>query len=104
MSVTSLSQYGNIYLNKEENTVSLALRLREFKEHERELQWEGTFEKYLGIVEQNPAVANTAHARVYDMIVSAGVEEVDGHKIYHFFENELFGLLVAWTSVNGSSY
>jgi serine protein kinase len=74
--------------------VSLALRLREFKEHERELQWEGTFEQYLGIVEQNPAVANTAHARVYDMIVSAGVEEVDGHKIYHFFENELFGLQI----------
>ncbi len=48
------------------------------------------FEQYLGIVEKNPAVANTAHARVYDMICSAGVEEVDGHKIYHFFDASLW--------------
>jgi serine protein kinase len=73
-------------------TVSFALRLREFKEHEESLRWEGTFEQYLGIVEKNPAVAHTAHARVYDMIISAGVEEVDGHKVYRFFDDELFGL------------
>src|SRR5579875_770629 len=72
--------------------MGVALRLQEYKIQERELQWEGTFEEYLGMVEQSPVIANTAHARVYDMIASAGIEEVDGHKIYHFFDNELFGL------------
>ncbi|WP_026961788.1 PrkA family serine protein kinase [Alicyclobacillus herbarius] len=72
--------------------MSLALRLKEFKEREESLRWKGTFEQYLAIVEKNPAVAQTAHARVYDMIVAAGVEEVDGHKKYRFFEDELFGL------------
>ncbi|SFU96640.1 PrkA family serine protein kinase [Alicyclobacillus macrosporangiidus] len=74
--------------------MSLAARLRAYKQEEQDLYWEGTFEQYLGLVEKNPNIANTAHARVYDMIVSAGVEEVDGHKIYHFFDDELFGLQI----------
>ncbi|GAE05742.1 cell envelope-associated transcriptional attenuator LytR-CpsA-Psr, subfamily F2 [Paenibacillus sp. JCM 10914] len=34
----------------------------------------------------------TAHARVYDMIESYGVEESGGRKKYKFFEQEIFGL------------
>jgi serine protein kinase len=75
--------------------MSFALRLKQYREEEASLHWEGTFEDYLGLVEKNPSIANTAHARVYDMIASAGIEERDGHKIYHFFDGELFGLEAA---------
>ena len=72
--------------------MSVALRLQDFHLQERDLQWEGTFEQYLGLVEQNPSIAHTAHARIYDMIAAAGIERVDGKTLYHFFDNELYGL------------
>jgi serine protein kinase len=58
------------------------------------LRWEGTFKDYLEIVAQNPKVADLAHARMYDMIVAAGVEDPgEGQpKVYKFFEGELFGM------------
>ncbi len=58
------------------------------------LHWEGTFKDYLEIVAQNPKVADLAHARMYDMIVAAGVEDPgEGQpKVYKFFEGELFGM------------
>ncbi|MBX6353606.1 MAG: PrkA family serine protein kinase [Thermoflavifilum sp.] len=72
--------------------MSFALRLKQYREEEASLHWEGTFEDYLGLVEKSPHIAAPAHARVYDMIASAGIEERDGRKIYRFFEGELFGL------------
>ncbi|MCF8566448.1 PrkA family serine protein kinase [Alicyclobacillus tolerans] len=72
--------------------MSVALRLQDFHLQERDLQWEGTFEQYLGLVEQNPSIAHTAHARIYDMIAAAGIERVNGKTLYHFFDNELYGL------------
>ncbi len=58
------------------------------------LQWEGTFKDYLEIVAQNPKVADLSHARMYDMIASAGVEDPGEGlpKVYKFFEGELFGM------------
>ena len=58
------------------------------------LQWEGTFKDYLEIVAQNPKVADLSHARMYDMISAAGVEDPgEGQpKVYKFFEGELFGM------------
>ena len=67
-------------------------RLKAYSAGEKSLHWEGTFSDYLGLVRQNPSIANTAHARVYDMIASAGVDEVDGHKHYRFFDGEIFGI------------
>jgi len=46
----------------------------------------------LEIVKKRPEVAQSAHARVYNMIKSAGIEEKNGQKIYKFFNNEIFGL------------
>jgi len=46
----------------------------------------------LEIVKKRPEVAQSAHARVYNMIKSAGIEEKNGQKIYKFFSNEIFGL------------
>ncbi|OYT71816.1 MAG: protein prkA [Armatimonadetes bacterium JP3_11] len=69
-------------------------QIEEQRRLEKQIAWEGTFREYLEIVQQNPKVANLAHARVYDMIMSAGVEEHgDGHpREYKFFTSELFGM------------
>ncbi|MCG0314220.1 MAG: PrkA family serine protein kinase [Calditerricola sp.] len=68
-------------------------RITEYHAQEERLRWEGTFAEYLDIVRKNPHVAQTAHARVYNMIKSAGVEETEnGRKIYKFFSREIFGL------------
>ena len=69
-------------------------QIEEQRRLEKQITWEGTFREYLEIVQQNPKVANLAHARVYDMIVSAGVEERgDGQpREYKFFTSELFGM------------
>ncbi len=65
--------------------------------------WEGSFTDYLKLVEANPLIVRTAHQRVYDMVLSYGVEEVEQDKVkvtrYKFFddpiddgEDGLFGL------------
>ncbi|RKO67564.1 PrkA family serine protein kinase [Desulfofundulus salinus] len=67
-------------------------RLEEHRSLEKELAWEGTFQEYLQIVKERPWVCQLAHARIYNMIKDAGVEEIDGVKRYKFFSSELFGL------------
>lgn len=75
--------------------MNMADTLRAYKDEENSLRWEGHFGDYLNLVKKNPTIANTAHARVYDMIAAAGIDEVDGHKVYHFFDNEMFGIDLA---------
>ena len=41
----------------------------------KKLHWEGTFQQYLDLVQDNPLVIRTAHQRLYDMVLSHGVEE-----------------------------
>ncbi|MDK2815662.1 MAG: serine protein kinase [Moorella sp. (in: firmicutes)] len=67
-------------------------RLEEYRQEAKKLYWEGTFADYLAMVIKNPQLARLAHARIYDMIAAAGVEEVDGVKRYRFFSEEIFGL------------
>ncbi len=43
----------------------------------RKKHWVGTFEEYLDIVRQHPEVTRNAYQRVYDMILSAGVERYE---------------------------
>lgn len=45
-----------------------------------DLHWDGTFEQYLGLLQKNPKAARTAFQRVYDMIMSHGVEEYVEYK------------------------
>ncbi|HHY68453.1 MAG TPA: protein prkA, partial [Alicyclobacillus sp.] len=66
--------------------------IEDFHEEEQRLNWEGSFAEYLELVEKNPHLAQTAHARIYNMIVDAGVEKEEGRTRYHFFDRELFGL------------
>jgi serine protein kinase len=68
-------------------------KIADHRTEEASLTWEGTFKDYVEIVRQNPSVARTAHARVYDMLAWHGIEEdEEGIKRYRFFEQELFGL------------
>jgi serine protein kinase len=72
--------------------MSILDRLKEFREEEKRLLWEGTFGEYLEILKNRPEVAQTAHSRIYNMVKDAGVEEVDGKKRYKFFSDQIYGL------------
>lgn len=58
----------------------------------QEQHWEGSFEEYLRLVQQNPRITRTAFQRLYDMILSHGkTEYIDNKKKltrYHFFHDE----------------
>jgi serine protein kinase len=73
--------------------MSFLHRLSAFRAEEEGLRWEGTFTEYLEIVKDNPGVAKSAHARIYDMIASAGIDtDEQERRHYKFFEKEIFGL------------
>jgi len=59
---------------------------------EEALAWEGTFSAYLDLLKQKPWIGQSAHSRIYNMIVSQGISQVNGHKRYHFFEETFYGL------------
>src|SRR5579884_321121 len=69
-------------------------QVEEQRSQERALAWEGTFADYLKIVSENPKVADLAHARSYNMIMAAGVEDgEDGQpRKYKFFLEDLYGM------------
>ncbi len=68
-------------------------KLDSYRRQQRDLAWKGTFEDYFTIAIKNPKIAQLAHARVYDMIMSEGVEDgPDGTPRYPFFSHQLFGL------------
>src|SRR3989344_2220500 len=55
--------------------------------------WEGTFRDYLALVLQQPALAQRAHTRLFNMIQAAGVHlDDDSKEHYAFFEHDLFGI------------
>lgn len=67
-------------------------RISEHRTEMERLSWTGTFAEYLEKVKNNPELAMTAHARVYKMIESHGIEEHNGQIKYKFFEQEIYGL------------
>ena len=77
---------------------------RQDRDQFRRKNWVGTFEEYLDIVRKNPKVTRTAYQRIYDMILSYGVDVVhkgrEKEHHYHFFDDPtndgqdaVFGLL-----------
>jgi serine protein kinase len=72
--------------------MNLTERLEQFRAEEEKLNWEGKFNDYWRLVLENPRIAQLAHARIYDMIMAAGVEKDENGRQYRFFENEIFGL------------
>ncbi|HEV2123917.1 MAG TPA: protein prkA, partial [Chloroflexota bacterium] len=74
-------------------TLDLRQRLEAYRQEEQRLAWEGTFAEYFELAVKQPHLARLSHARIYDMIMSAGVEErPNGGKEYTFFTDEIFGL------------
>lgn len=67
-------------------------RISAYRAESESLAWNGTFKDYIELLAKDPSPAMTAHARVYAMIESCGVEEKNGRKQYKFFEQEIFGL------------
>jgi len=68
-------------------------RLEEYRKEEEKLTWQGTFRQYLDLAISNPTVAQLSHARIYNMIVHAGIGEDElGRKDYKFFSADLYGL------------
>lgn len=67
-------------------------RIASYRAESDRLAWSGTFREYIDMLKKDPSPAMTAHARVYDMIESYGIEESGGRKKYKFFEQEIFGL------------
>lgn len=75
------------------DTSDVRARLESYRQQQKELAWTGTFDHYLDIAIRNPHVAQLAHARVHDMIMEEGVEELpEGQTRYNFFAKGLFGL------------
>src|SRR5215210_3067090 len=75
--------------------MDLIKKLEEYRTQEQALAWEGTFADYFEIVKANPRIAQLAHARLFDMIMAAGVEPGKGAvgvPRYHFFDGEIYGL------------
>jgi serine protein kinase len=73
--------------------MNLIERLEQFRAEEEKLSWQGTFADYWAQVQQNPRIAQLAHARIYNMVMAAGVDPDErGEKRYRFFDREIFGL------------
>lgn len=69
-------------------------------------QWRGTLLEYLELVKKDPTVSKLSHARIYDMVISAGVRNIQDTddsrtkrlykdepvKVFNFFADEFFGI------------
>jgi serine protein kinase len=69
-------------------------------------QWRGTLLEYLELVKSDPIVSKLSHARIYDMIMSVGVRNLQDTddprtkrlykdepiKVFNFFADEFFGI------------
>ena len=64
---------------------------RQDRDQFRRKNWVGSFDQYLDIVRQRPEVARSAYQRLYDMILSYGVEVNDNGREreyrYRFFDD-----------------
>ncbi len=73
--------------------MDLVKRLEEYRDRERELQWEGTFAQYFEIATKKPEVIRLAHERIYHMIMDAGVgTSRTGEPLFNFYSDEIFGI------------
>ncbi|MBU1221467.1 serine protein kinase [Myxococcota bacterium] len=75
-------------------TVSEIGKLQD-KEAYKAINWTGTFQEYLNIVKESPEVIRTAYQRLYDMMISHGVD------IYTDFKKEITRYNFFYDPVNG---
>jgi serine protein kinase len=73
--------------------MDLVKRLEEYRDRERELQWEGTFAQYFEIATKKSEVTRLAHERIYHMIMDAGMgASRTSEPLFNFFSDEIFGI------------
>ncbi|QQS49555.1 MAG: protein prkA [Acidobacteriota bacterium] len=77
--------------------MNLSELLEAHRRQNERLVWEGTFRDYFELVSGNPRLAALSHARICDMILSAGVEKIaegtrDEIARFKFFSEELYGI------------
>ncbi len=73
--------------------MNLLERLERHRGEEQRLNWSGTFGDYFELAVANPRIAQLAHARIYQMIMDAGVTTDErGVTRYEFFGNDIFGI------------
>lgn len=82
---------------EQDKKLSLSELLEAHRRERERLVWEGTFREYFELVGANPRLASLSHARICDMILSAGTEKIaegtrDEVTRYKFFSDELFGI------------
>jgi len=88
---------GGIEMANEEGQHDIFADIAEFTKNTNVETWRGTFRDFIPLVQANPKLAQLSHARILDMIESAGTEydEADKNKqlpTYKFFANDLFGV------------
>jgi len=80
--------------------------IREDRAARESKQWRGTFLEYLEKVKADPTLTKLAHARIYDLMMSAGVRDIHATedprtkrlykdepiKVFEFFADEFFGI------------
>ncbi|MCS6893218.1 MAG: PrkA family serine protein kinase, partial [Deltaproteobacteria bacterium] len=91
----------------ENKEVSSILELIEQdRENSKKKHWKGTVLDYIELVKKDPSIVQTAHERIFNMIISHGVEDADFNenpklkrvfgnqkiKIFKFFSYEFFGM------------
>ena len=87
-------------------TIDFAKLIQEDREQRQQEHWQGTFLEYLDRVKDDQSLAGLAHRRVYDMLDTEGVTEINPEndprtqrlfgdepiKVYNFFKDEFFGM------------
>lgn len=75
--------------------------IEESRREEKQAPWEGTCLEYLELLKENPAIAQPAAGRIFNMVMQRGTEPIqdavrlpdyDDMVRYNFFKEELFGL------------
>lgn len=84
-------------MTEQDKRLNLSELLEAHRRQNERLVWEGTFRDYFELVSANPRLAALSHARICDMILSAGVEKTaegtrDEVARFNFFSEELYGI------------
>lgn len=73
--------------------VNLQTILEQVRTQKEQLGWQGTFRNYFEMVVREPRLARLSHARIYDSILSYGVDKPGSlAPRYRLFSSELFGI------------
>ena len=89
-----------------DNRLAFERLIQEDREHRDAEDWRGSFLEYLDRARDDPTISKLAHARMYELILRAGVRDItaiddarakrlfkdEPVKVYDFFTGEFFGI------------